>query len=298
MGENLVNSKDLTKYCSAEELSRLQMAIDSLTEEKIKIVNTGMVDSGKSYLYNVLTENYQLDVFPTGPVRTTVKEKEFVFEDKIFIDTPGIDVEDGDDETAFSNIMKADIILMVHNVKTGPINKAEKEWLEKIADSIKNTQMLKEKMIFVCTWKDAREKENNYSELIGDIQSAVFSAVGTDIPFYEVSAYKYISGKNKNKAILCQNSGIEELRNELDATCEKYKQIKQLHNIHAIETAANHIKQSLLQQKNAKKRLMESERNRNKQKYSAQKNRWKDTFGAFQRLRQNLDNLKQELRNM
>lgn len=298
MGGIQINSKALAKYCSTEELSQLQMAIDSLAEEKIKIVNTGMVDSGKSYLYNVLSENYDLEVFPTGPVRTTVREKEYVFGDKIFIDTPGIDVEDGDDEIAFHNIMKADIIIMVHNVKTGPINKAENEWIEKIAKAIGNTQMLREKMVFVCTWKDAREKEDNYPELIGDIQAAVFSAVGTDIPFYEVSAYKYINGKTKNKVALCKNSGIDELRNELDAICEKYKQKKQLFNIYAIETAARNIKNSLEQQKNKKLRMIESQQNRNKQKYSAQKNRWKDTFGAFQSLRQNLDNLKRELRNM
>ena len=89
------------KYCGQEMSFRLQGALHNLDATTIKIVNTGMVSSGKSSLYNLLTDNAITERFPTGAARTTTNADAYSYKGLEYIDTPGIDVRDADDEIAY-----------------------------------------------------------------------------------------------------------------------------------------------------------------------------------------------------
>ena len=71
-------------------------------------------------------------------------------------------------------------------------------------------------LIFVCTWKDTVEKDDDYQDIIADVKNAVFDIVGTEIPFFEVSVKKYLDGKKKDKPVLVNKSGIAELKDYLE----------------------------------------------------------------------------------
>ena len=133
----------IKQYCGQELSFRLQSTIEKAKDASIKIANTGMVSSGKSSLYNILTGNTEKEQFPTGAARTTTSADSYHHEGIEYIDTPGIDVRDEDDSIAFDTIVRSDIILMVHNIKTGPLIKNEVDWLKRISDSMPNDEMRK-----------------------------------------------------------------------------------------------------------------------------------------------------------
>ena len=153
------NYRIVEKYCGHASRMKLQGAIQNISNRNIKIANTGMVSSGKSSLYNVLTESLATERFPTGAARTTKTADTYQSGNVEYIDTPGIDVREADDDVAFQTVMGADIILMVHNVKTGPMIRSEVEWLKQIADGMPSKDVCRQRLVFVCSWSDAREKD-------------------------------------------------------------------------------------------------------------------------------------------
>ena len=71
--------------------------------------------------------------------------------------------------------------------------------LTRIANGMTDCEMRKRRIIFVCTWKDTREHDEGYKDMLEEVKKMVFDAVGTDIPFFDVSIKKYLDGINKGK---------------------------------------------------------------------------------------------------
>ena len=85
----------------------------------VTIANTGLVNSGKSSLFNALLDSFEQERFPVGAVRTTMQgDRENLCQGVDIVDTPGIDASDDDDDAAYSALMEADLIVAVHNIKT------------------------------------------------------------------------------------------------------------------------------------------------------------------------------------
>jgi len=298
---SILSQKDIdyiTTNCNKELAARLHGIINRSKNPKIKIVNTGMVSSGKSSLYNILTGSAETEIFPTGAARTTTRADSVEKGNAIFIDTPGIDVRTEDDRIAFKTIIEADIIIMIHNVKTGPLIRSETEWLKQISESIPSTKLRKEKLIFICSWTDAREHEENYYELIDEIKQTVFEITDTDIPFFEISSKKYLAGVRKNKEVLCENSGIPELMVFLDDFVSDYLRNRELSVNAELINIIIQIRNELLSQR-AKKQakincITDEIRTKNKSKASS----WKYVYEYFSKKRKALDNKKEELKEI
>lgn len=288
----------IKKYCGQEMGFRLQGALNNLQINTVKIVNTGMVSSGKSSLYNLLTDNATNERFPTGAARTTTAADTYSYNNMEYIDTPGIDVRDADDEIAYRTVMESDIILMVHNIKTGPLIRSEIDWLRRIAAGMQNPEMCKHRMIFVCTWKDTREKEDGYEEILNEVKQMAFEAVGTDIPFFDVSIKKYLDGVNKGKKALCEKSGIEELKAFIDEYVEQYAGMKREYAALSFEQIAAEVHSLLVESRNKKSWGIEQKEKETKQKFSSQRHSWKGICGYFKGRREALENLKQELKSI
>lgn len=120
-----LSKKDVTlieKYCGTDYAERCKGILKRSQEKEVRIVNTGMVSSGKSSLFNTLTGNDVEEYFKTGAARTTKETDCFSCNNISYIDTPGIDVRDDDDNLAYQTVMEADIIMMIHNIRTGPFS--------------------------------------------------------------------------------------------------------------------------------------------------------------------------------
>lgn len=290
---------DLIKKCCGQDVSfRFQGALRNLDGTAVKIVNTGMVSSGKSSLYNLLTDNATTERFPTGAARTTTIADAYSYKDIEYIDTPGIDVRDVDDEIAYQTVMESDIILMVHNIKTGPLTRSESDWLARIAGGMKNLEMCKHRIIFICTWKDTREHEHGYQEILEEVKKMVFDAVGTEIPFFDVSIKKYLDGIKKGKEVLCEKSGITVLKAFVEDYATQYANIKNEYVLNTYEQIAAEVRSSLEQSCNDRKRTIEKKRSETQKKFNSQRNSWNDVFNYFKSRRETLEKLKQELRSI
>ena len=120
------DEKLIEQYCGADYVQRCKGIMNRKKEGVVRIVNTGMVSSGKSSLFNTLI-NSKEEYFQTGAARTTTKADYYDCNNISYIDTPGIDVRNEDDDLAFRTIMEADIIMMIHNIRTVPLNRSEAE---------------------------------------------------------------------------------------------------------------------------------------------------------------------------
>lgn len=290
--------KIIEKYCGYDYVSRY-IGIKKRKEDKsVRIVNTGMVSSGKSSLFNILIGSLEDEHFPTGAARTTTRSNYYDVGNISYIDTPGIDVRTEDDALAFSTILEADIILMIHNIKTGPLNRSESEWLENIVARMNSIEMCKSRLIFVCTWKDTREKDDDYQNIIKDVKEQVYKITGTEIPFFEVSVTKYLSGVNKKKDVLVKNSGIVELQHHLHYYADSYIEKKKAVDNKDLEVLVEEIKDKLKSsQSKRKEEATKMERNI-KDRFKSRKSTWEQISNLFSAKREKLTTLENELRRI
>ncbi len=289
----------IQKHCGNQYVQRYQAIRKRNTgEQTVRVVNTGMVSSGKSSLFNIFTDSITKEHFPTGAARTTTSADLFHYKNISFIDTPGIDVRSEDDELAFRTMMEADIIMMVHNIKTGPLNRSEAEWLEKICAGMKDTDMRRQRLIFVCTWKDTREKDADYEDIIADVKNMVFGIVGTEIPFFDVSTKKYLSGAVKGAEVLKESSGMIQLRDYLEDYAADYERRKQRMDREELQQLAGEIKGILSQTLGIKQDEKKKTAGRVQDRFRTRKSVWRSVFEYFSSERGLLEGLQQELRDL
>lgn len=285
MFENINGFKN---YCSNDLGERLDFFVNKCNnddENIIKITNTGMVSSGKSSLFNVLInnefENDKKDFFKTGAARTTISANKFRSSTIEYIDTPGIDVKEEDTEIAYKTIMNSDIIMIVHNIKTGPLHRSEAEWLERIVKNIGDTDIIKKRLIFICSWKDTREKDDDYNDAIVNLKELVFGICGTEIPFFEVSVKKYIAGMEKNINKLINDSQINELKKYLNKYVKEYKGVKKYLNAKESNKLLLELKSELINTSNQKLNMLNSNENTINNNIINKKNIWSGVYNIF-----------------
>lgn len=180
------------------------------TRDTITIANTGLVNSGKSSLFNaLLADTHDTERFPVGAVRTTKHgDRECLSDGVDIVDTPGIDAADEDDNIAFETLMAADLIVATHNIKMGMLNKSEYDWLARLAKGMKKDEIGR-RLIFACTWIDERDQDTEaYKSAVEETKRQVFEALGVEVPVWEVSAKRYMTARKKGKKGLEQASKI------------------------------------------------------------------------------------------
>ena len=120
--EDRSNNMILKAIVDSYEEKLNQIISDS---DKFYLVNAGRMNHGKSSLLNSLTGQVE-DVFEVQDKRTTVKNKTYQYKKNIyFIDTPGLNANDQDDQEAIKAYKKANVILFVHSLAVGDIKKEE-----------------------------------------------------------------------------------------------------------------------------------------------------------------------------
>lgn len=298
---NIFSDKELkviVDKCGDEYIKRYRGINKREKDGCVKIVNTGMVSSGKSSLFNVLVDYLEEEYFPTGAARTTTVADYFDYENISFIDTPGIDVRNEDDELAFNTIMEADLIMMVHNIRTGPLNRSEVEWLTKIVGRMQNSEMCKARLMFVCTWKDTREKDEDYINIITDVKKQILNITGIEIPFFEVSVKKYMNGVAKEKEMLKINSGIPELKIFLKEYAKEYLMKKTEMDSREMKILLSEIREQLLKKKDICNELINLKTEKIVREYKSRRGTWKQIYELFSLKRTQLSTLEKEYKNI
>lgn len=279
--------KTFEKYLPSDLKIRWESMSSVDFSEKVKVTNTGMVNSGKSSLFNVLIDS-QTEYFKTGPVRTTATADTYDMGDYQFVDTPGIDVNDQDDALAYSTIMSSDLILMIHNIKTGPLQRKEVEWLEKIVANINNPEAVQKRLIFVISWKDSRERDSDYEDMVNSLKKMVFDVCQVKIPVFEISVKKYKAGQEKNSQKLIESSNVLPLKQYItDYVAEYQRERVHLHHI-SYSALANEIKKKLLAEK-----IQLQKKTRNNQEnvrtiYKGKRSIWNNMFEYYKQQEQAL----------
>lgn len=267
---------------------------------KVIVANTGLVNSGKSSLFNVLIDPNNIDEknfrFAVGAARTTSEQSIVPFSEDIdFMDTPGInagasDSEEhiNDDSIALKSVLEADIIVMIHNIKLGPMQKAEFDWLKKISDSMSSEKERKARIMFVCSQIDTRDGDKeSYSLTIQETKKMIKNATGCDLNFFEVSVNRYLTGLIKDKQPLIIRSNINKVKYNIIQMAQIYKEkfSKELNYQAEINLCdeIEHTLTNILEQKKFEKDEIELEI---KNVYEQRRSYWRVIFEGFvQRLR-------------
>lgn len=194
----------------------------SADAQKVNIINAGVMNHGKSSLFNSLLNK---NVFPEEDVRTTVTTQVEPWGNDVFlIDTPGLSAEIEDDKVAYEAYRRANVILFVHRVDTGELHKNGLDGLNQIKKLFPNDNFFAEHMCLVLTSIDEQNASKNLSTIIGKIRADIQNYCGlSGFKVFCVSNPRYRKGMAENKTTLVEKSGIPELRKYLQSNFSKWR---------------------------------------------------------------------------
>lgn len=229
---------DLKKFGNGEELARLidSLAKDSIIDPKaagsikakitelsedlarpaggkLRVTCAGIYNSGKSSLLNALTGG---EHFKVGDVPTTSSIDEFEYCGVVYVDTPGLNANNFDNETAQRAFKDADVIIFVSNMQNGGLNAAEAEYLKELSRILGGKDNLKKQTLFVMSnlhQIDEGSAQKIVDEHKKNIQAALEFTPDDVIITYD--AVTYDEGTKTNELALIDASGVNRLRQEL-----------------------------------------------------------------------------------
>lgn len=201
---------EISRFWEMAQKSR-QILLDK--KDSIYIVNAGVMNQGKSSLFNSLLDSEQL---VTGDVQVTRKCTEIKFAEGVYlVDTPGLEAEDKDDTEAQKAYKKANMIIFVHTPNSGEFHANELDWINRMAVMAPSKEYFWKHFCIVLTFKEAKDEqelENIKGKIRKDLQKVCGNA---DVPMFLVSNLRYWKGKTRKQDAFIKASGIQELRDFL-----------------------------------------------------------------------------------
>ena len=174
----------------------------SKNAQNIYIVNAGVMNHGKSSLFNSILNREE---FKTQDIRTTVQNQTAKWKENVYlIDTPGIEAKTKDDEEAYKEYKNANMIVFVHTLRIGELHKNEVDAINKMKSIFENENYFWNHFCIVLTFLES---------------------------IFLVSNDWYKQGENEKEEIFIQDSGILEFREYLEKNIEKWqKENKEVKN--------------------------------------------------------------------
>ena len=190
--------------------------------QKVLIVNAGVMNHGKSSLFNSLIDK---NVFPEEDVRTTIETQIEQWDNDVFlIDTPGLSAELADDKVAYEAYRRANVILFVHRVDTGELHKNGLEGLNKIKSLFPDEKFFAEHLCLVLTSIDDQSARDNLDTIRDKALADIKKFCGlSGFKVFTVSNTRYRKGMAERKGVLVKASGIPELRGYLQENFSKWR---------------------------------------------------------------------------
>ena len=203
---------------------------DEILEDgrKIFIVNAGRMNHGKSSLFNSLLNK---PIFAVDDIRTTMTRQDADFsKDVVMVDTPGLDADSSDDKVAFDAYRRANLIVFVHTVKTGAVERDDIDSLNRMAKEAVSPEYFWRHFVLVFSnidEYDADDAEDSKKMRIIEEESLrnIKSGCGEhDFPIFRVSNAYFQDGNEANSEQLIAMSGIQELKEYILAHLDAWRQ--------------------------------------------------------------------------
>lgn len=206
---------DETLRNTVERLNHLQQ-----TDSKPRIAVFGKFNHGKSTLLNALVGQ---DIFAASDKRQTVKNQAFN-DDKhqvVWLDTPGLDADATGKDDFLANkgaFVEADIILMVHNIKAGELDRYEVEHFKRLLSETSNSVQ----KLLVITQIDQVPDADNRQQALKKIQQQF-----PQFELLQTSAVRYQKGVAENREKFIELSGIPALSQKIQQLRSSVSQARQ-----------------------------------------------------------------------
>ncbi|MGF6179310.1 tRNA U34 5-carboxymethylaminomethyl modifying GTPase MnmE/TrmE [Massilia sp. UYP32] len=189
----------------------IQMKVGALASDKPAqkpvVVAYGLMNAGKSFLMNMLTQHVEQEFFKTNDVRETVVNARYEGDECVFLDTPGLDATEEDDEHAQRGAREGDIVLFVHQPQ-GELEAVELSFLEALRDTLDEHASSNIVVVLSKIDKEAAEKIDLIEQRVAE-QCA--EALGFAPRIFRVSGKRHQDGIRKGHAVLAAASGIDAL---------------------------------------------------------------------------------------
>ena len=182
--------------------------------DKVNIINAGVMNHGKSSLFNSLLDK---NVFPEEDIRTTVKTQVELWTDNVYlIDTPGLSAELTDDAVAYEAYRRANVILFVHRVDTGELHKNGIDGLNKIKSLFPDEKFFINHLCLVLTATDEQSARPKLDTIRDKALADIKNFCGlSGFKIFFVSNALYRQGVEEHEDLYIIESGIPELRDYL-----------------------------------------------------------------------------------
>lgn len=210
----------------------------SSRSDKPVIAACGLVNAGKSYLLNMLTEHIDDEFFPVADQRETAQIKAFETDTYIYLDTPGLDASNEDTGEAMTGIDQADIVLFVHQPQ-GELEENEKEFLCHLKQSF--GEFADQNVILVLSKAD-KEGQEKIDEIAEKVQQQCLQFLNFSPKIFKVSGQRFKSGTQQHKDGLIQHSHINDLASHIKTIADDSVKTRDIRTIQAIDTLLEKIK--------------------------------------------------------
>lgn len=177
------------------------------------VVLSGIQNSGKSTLGNVLIGDLFNKTFKVGDYRLTDKNEEKIADDGItYVDTPGYGTtKEGDNISCKDAWLKGNVILFLHSIRLGGADlKDEMDMLKDLSDFIPD---IKKRLLIVFTNKSEKNEEdcqlaiNSFIDKANELLGIECNYVCIDSEWYQQAMRN-----EKISQKLIEQSGINEIR--------------------------------------------------------------------------------------
>lgn len=176
----------------------------------------GKYNHGKSTLLNALINKE--GHFKVSDIRETITNANFQDNTNgiIWLDTPGLDADvtgKDDFEANKGAFVSADIVLIIHSLRTGELDRNEVKHIENLLNHSQNT----DKLLVITQIDQVPDKQH---------QEQAIKRIKEQLPQFEpilVSSNRYLKGIKENKHQLVEMSGIDNLRNKINNLKENVK---------------------------------------------------------------------------
>ena len=214
----------LEKFLTKDEISSLKNMQKSIYENQIIVTCVGLYNHGKSTLLNVLIKDFEYTTFKTADARETIINKAVLYNNIKYVDTPGLNAQEDDDEKVMKVVENSDITLFVHNVNTGEFNKAEIIFLQQIQKHWKNPKEFIDRTIFILSQIDESNDKDIIEEASQRMKEQIKNIFNGNALVIPVSSNLYKEGIIENEEEFISESNIQELEKKIKFLSKKSKE--------------------------------------------------------------------------
>lgn len=222
--------------------------LDSADNKKLNVVVYGSYNSGKSTLLNSIIGALDSEYFPSNDIRETRVNKIFEQNNVCFIDTPGLDVNDSDTQEANSGAARGDVLLFVHKLTAGSIQRHDLDAIKCIFESHTNP----ETVLFIIT---AGEVASSNQAVIEEMTRQIRQELSDAVEFFVVSNSVYKKGILEDKQKLVEFSGMRQLQERLQViiqdTFKSYSESREEKRKKILDTCLKAVQQMNRDKQNA-----------------------------------------------